>query len=60
MQPWVWVVIAIAAVLFLFLLFRPGRGVGARRVVVNRRVAGGPRRPLLARPWGRRQAARRW
>jgi hypothetical protein len=39
MEPWVWVVIAIAAVLFLLLLFR-GRAGGRR--VVRRPV--GPRR----------------
>ena len=60
MEPWVWVVIAIAVVLFLFLLFRPGRAPGGRRVVINRQVAGPRRRPLFAKPWGRRQAARRW
>ena len=41
MEPWVWVVIAIAAVLFLLLLFR-GRSGGGRRVVVRRPAA--PRR----------------
>jgi hypothetical protein len=40
MEPWVWVVIAIAAVLFLMLLFR-SRGGGGRRTIVRR---GGPRR----------------
>jgi hypothetical protein len=43
MAPWVWVIIAIAAVLFLLLLFRPARTVGGRRTIVRR-----PRR------WGRR------
>ena len=41
MEPWVWVVIAIAAVLFLLLLFR-GRSGGGRRVIVRRPA--GPRR----------------
>ena len=48
-QPWVWVIIAIAAVLFLVLLFRSfGRG-GGRRVIVRRPVGAG--RPLRRRRW---------
>jgi hypothetical protein len=42
MEPWVWVVIAIAAVLFLLLLFRWRAGGGDRRVIVRR--SGAPRR----------------
>lgn len=41
MEPWVWVIIAVAAVLLLLLLFR--RGGGGRRVVV--------RRPARRRRW---------
>jgi hypothetical protein len=33
MEPWVWVIIAIAAVLFLLLLFRRPGWRGRRRVV---------------------------
>jgi hypothetical protein len=36
MEPWVWVVIAIAAVLFLMLLFRSRGRTGGRRVIVKR------------------------
>jgi len=52
MQPWVWVIIAVAAVLFLLLLFR--RPAGGRRPVAGRPAA---------RPWGRpwrRRARRYW
>ncbi len=42
MEPWVWVVIAIAAVLFLMLLFRSRGRTGGRRVIVKR--GGAPRR----------------
>jgi hypothetical protein len=41
MEPWVWVVIAVAAVLFLMLLFRGRSRAGGRRVIVKR---GAPRR----------------
>lgn len=43
MEPWVWVIIAIAAVLLLLLLFRPARTAGGRRVIV--------RRPRRGRRW---------
>ena len=36
MEPWVWVVIAVAAVLFLMLLFRSRGRTGGRRVIVKR------------------------
>jgi hypothetical protein len=51
MQPWVWVIIAVAAVLFLLLLFRRG----SARPVVSR-PAGRP----WARPWAPRRRARRY
>jgi hypothetical protein len=43
MQAWVWVVVAMAAVLILWALFRP---------TVRRRV-------VVRRPWGRRRLAGR-
>jgi hypothetical protein len=43
MEPWVWVIIAVAAVLLLLLLFRRGGGTGRRTVVV--------RRPARRRRW---------
>jgi hypothetical protein len=43
MEPWVWVIIAVAAVLLLLLLFRRGGGRGGRTVVV--------RRPARRRRW---------
>jgi hypothetical protein len=55
MQPWVWVIIAVAAVLFLLLLFRrpAGRPVAAPGYG-GRAVAARP----WARPWARRRARR--
>lgn len=54
MEPWVWVIIAVAAVLFLLLLLRPGR-----RTVVRRGAgAPAPRRRWFAPR--RRPVARRW
>jgi hypothetical protein len=54
MQPWVWVIIAVAAVLFLLLLFRrPARPVAAPGYG-GRAVAARP----WARPWVRRRARR--
>ena len=52
MEPWVWVIIAIAAVLFLLLLFR---STGGRRVVTRRPAGAAPRFR-----WRRRPVARRW
>lgn len=43
MEPWVWVIIAVAAVLLLLLLFRRSGGRGRRTVVV--------RRPARRRRW---------
>jgi hypothetical protein len=51
MQPWVWVIIAVAAVLFLLLLFRRGSA---------RPIAGRPYARPWARPWGARRRVRRY
>jgi hypothetical protein len=50
MAPWVWVIIAIAAVLFLMLLFRSAKGAGGQRTII--------RRPMGGRGMGR--PGRRW
>jgi hypothetical protein len=57
MAPWMWVVIGVAAVLFLLLLFRPGRAGYRRGPAV---VAPGPRRRWWGGGWRRRPLARRW
>jgi len=36
MEPWVWVIIAVAAVLLLLVLFRRGDGADKRTVIVWR------------------------
>jgi hypothetical protein len=43
MEPWIWVIIAIAAVLFLLFLFRRSSGAGRKTVIV--------RRPARHRRW---------